>query len=64
MLVGTEPALKHKSIDLLLNGNHVKFIWERLQLRNNQHILCMEVVGGKVKRDAKIFGVVCAENGV
>jgi len=37
---------------------------ERLQLRNNQDILCMEGVGGKVKRDAKFFGVACAENGV
>jgi len=24
----------------------------------------MEEVGGEVKRDAKIFGVVCADNGV
>jgi len=32
--------------------------------RNIHNILCMEEVGGKVKRDAKIFGVTCAENGV
>ena len=38
--------------------------WERLQLRNNQDILCMKGVGGKVKKDGKIFGVACAKNGV
>jgi len=37
---------------------------ERLHLRNNQDILCIEGLGIKVKRDAKNFGVMCAENGV
>jgi len=34
---------------------------ERLQRRNNHNILCMEWVGGKVKRDAKIFAVTCGK---
>jgi len=46
--------------NITITGLHT----ERLQLRNNQDILCMEGVGGKVKRDAKFFGVACAENGV